>query len=59
MLEFITDREIYEKVICEQIPRAKRFLWLATSDLKDLYVDKNRGMVPFFPDFPSKSLQKK
>lgn len=47
MLEFIKDREIYEKVICEQIPEAKRFLWLATADLKDLYVDKNRKMVPF------------
>ena len=60
MLEFITDREIYEKVICEQIPRAKRFLWLATSDLKDLYVDKNRGMVPFLEvlsDLVSKNVE--
>jgi len=47
MLEFITDNQIYEKVICQQIPRAKVFLWLATSDLKDLHVDKNRKMVPF------------
>ena len=47
MLEFITDREIYEKVICELIPRTKRSLWLATADLKDLHVDKNGRMVPF------------
>jgi phosphatidylserine/phosphatidylglycerophosphate/cardiolipin synthase-like enzyme len=47
MLEFITNTQIYEKVICQQIPRAKDFLWLATSDLKDLHVDKNRKMVPF------------
>jgi phosphatidylserine/phosphatidylglycerophosphate/cardiolipin synthase-like enzyme len=47
MLEFITDREIYEKVICESIPKAKKFLWLATSHLKDLYVDKQGKMVPF------------
>jgi phosphatidylserine/phosphatidylglycerophosphate/cardiolipin synthase-like enzyme len=47
MLEFITDREIYEKVICEQIPEAKRFLWLATSDLKDLHVEKRGRMMPF------------
>jgi phosphatidylserine/phosphatidylglycerophosphate/cardiolipin synthase-like enzyme len=46
-LEFVTDIEIYEKVICERIPRAKKFLWLATSDLKDLYVDKLGKMVPF------------
>ena len=47
MLEFIKDREIYEKVICGWIPEAKRFLWLATADLKDLHVDKRGRMVPF------------
>ena len=47
MLEFITDREIYEKVIVGRAPGARRFVWLATADLKDLYVDKGRGMVPF------------
>ena len=47
MLEFIKDKEIYEKVICDQIPGAKGFVWLATADLKDLYVDKKGKMVPF------------
>ncbi len=47
MLEFIIDRDIYEKVICGRIGKARKFLWIATSDLKDLYVDKGRGMAPF------------
>jgi len=47
MLEFITDRDIYEKVICGRIGKTRKFLWIATSDLKDLHVDKGRGMVPF------------
>lgn len=47
MLQFITDTQIYEKVICQQIPMAAKFLWIATSDLKDMYVDKNGRMVPF------------
>ena len=47
MLELITDREIYAKVICGHIPKTKKFLWLATADLKDLYVDKRGKMVPF------------
>jgi len=47
MLEFITDLEIYTRVICGQIPKARQFLWLATADLKDLYVDKRGAMVPF------------
>ena len=47
MFELLTNREIYEKVICEYIPRTKMFLWLATADLKDLHVDKQGEMVPF------------
>lgn len=47
MLEFVTDRQIYEKVICDLIPSARRFLWLSTADLKDLHVDKGNKMVPF------------
>ena len=47
MLEFITDTQIYEQVICDRIPCAKRYLWLATADLKDLHVAKGRKMVPF------------
>ncbi|MDP6379718.1 MAG: phospholipase D family protein [Phycisphaerae bacterium] len=47
MLEFITDRDIYEKVIRKHVPTAERFLWLATADIKDLYVEKRRRMVPF------------
>jgi phosphatidylserine/phosphatidylglycerophosphate/cardiolipin synthase-like enzyme len=45
--QFITDRQIYERVILEAVPSAKRFLWLATSDLKDLHVKRGRRMVPF------------
>jgi len=47
MLQFVTDRQIYEKVICDLIPSARRFLWLSTADLKDLHVDKGGKMVPF------------
>ena len=47
MLEYLTDREIYECLICRHIPQARRFLWLATADLKDLHVDKHGRMVPF------------
>jgi phosphatidylserine/phosphatidylglycerophosphate/cardiolipin synthase-like enzyme len=46
-VEFIKDREIYDKVILEAIPRASRFVWLATANIKDLHVNKGRRMVPF------------
>ena len=44
---FITDRQIYEVVLREAAPSATESLWLATSDLKDLYVEQGRGMMPF------------
>jgi phosphatidylserine/phosphatidylglycerophosphate/cardiolipin synthase-like enzyme len=46
-IRFVADREIYEQVILGAIPRAKEFLWLATSDLKDLHIAKGKRMVPF------------
>ncbi len=47
MLDFVTDRMIYDRVICTAIPKARRFLWIATADIKDLHVDKSGKMVPF------------
>lgn len=46
-LRLIIDRDIYETVVLEEIPKAQRFVWLGTSDLKDLYVSKKKRMVPF------------
>jgi len=45
--EFITDRQIYERVLQERVPKALDFVWIGTSDIKDLHVDSNRRMVPF------------
>lgn len=47
MLKFVTDREIYKTVIRGLVPETKGFLWLATADIKDLYVEKGSRMVPF------------
>ena len=47
VIKVIIDRDIYEKVICGRVRRAKKFVWLATSDLKDLHVDKANRKVPF------------
>ena len=46
-MQFITDRQIYEQVIQTAVPSAKEFLWLATSDLKDLHVHQGKRMIPF------------
>ena len=44
---FLTDRQIYQQVIQEAVPSAQKFLWLGTSDLKDLHVHRGRQMIPF------------
>jgi len=47
MIEFITNRDIYEKVIQNRVSKAGKLVWIATADLKDLYVQKSGRMAPF------------
>ena len=48
MTTILFNREIYERVICGMVPQAKERLWIATADVKDMYVDTGgRDMVPF------------
>ena len=48
MTTFLSDREIYERVIRDAVPKAAQRVWIATADIKDMYVDAGgREMVPF------------
>ena len=50
MMTFLSARAIYERVIRDAVPRAARRVWIATADIKDLYVETAPGsdrMVPF------------
>ena len=52
MTQFVSDREIYERVVCGIVPQAKERLWIATADIKDMYVEPpsrsgGQEMVPF------------
>ena len=38
MIQFLSNREIYESVICGIVPQVKERLWIATADIKDMYV---------------------
>lgn len=46
---FVSDRQIYEEAVLKLVPGARKRLWIATADIKDMYVEKPRGqaMVPF------------
>jgi len=47
MLKFITSKDIYNQVVLARIPESDKFVWIATSHVKDLYVKKPGRMVPF------------
>ena len=60
MTTFLSNRSIYDSVICRIVPQVRERLWIATADIKDMYVappsrasramevrSGGRDMVPF------------
>ena len=48
MTTFLPNRDIYTSVVCGIVPQARERLWIATADIKDMYVDiGGRDKVPF------------
>lgn len=47
MTTLLLNEEIYQRVILDLVPEAKKFLWIVTADIKDLHVKKGRRFVPF------------
>jgi hypothetical protein len=57
MTTFLSNRDIYTSVVCGIVSQARERLWIATSDIKDMYVEPpsqvtearfgGRDMVPF------------
>ncbi len=45
--QIVTDRQIYERLIQDAIGMATSYIWIATADIKDMYVNKGKTMVPF------------
>lgn len=47
MLTYIQNRDHYLHITTGIIPKAKSSLWIATADIKDLYIKRNNDFVPF------------
>lgn len=47
--ELLLDGEHYARLMREVVPAARRFLWIATADLKDLFVEGGPKARPFRP----------
>lgn len=46
MIEIVGNQDIYFR-IRESIPKAKAFVWLATANIKDLYIEHKGKWIPF------------
>lgn len=44
--EYLTDAAIYRRVVQDELPSAKRLLWIGTADLKDLHVPRGKRAIP-------------
>lgn len=54
MFELLLNEKIYQQVICEHLPKAKRFIWFVTADIKDMYIDidgKYRPLIEWIANF--------
>ncbi len=38
MIRFVDDRRIFEEVFRNALPKARRFVWIATADIKDMHL---------------------
>lgn len=47
MHRLLLNREIYTDFVQPCVPQAKRFLWIVTADIKDLYISVNNRFQPF------------
>ena len=46
MHELLLNRDIYTRFLQPLLPSAKRFLWIVTADIKDMYIDVNGSFHP-------------
>lgn len=45
--EHIMDKVIYDRVVQEMVVEANSYVWIATADIKDMYVKRGHKMAPF------------
>ena len=47
MTELILNDAIYRRIIEEELPAARKFVWIITADIKDMHVIRGKRAVPF------------
>ena len=47
MYKLLLNRDIYDELIQEHVPEARRYLWIITADIKDMHVDFGNKFRPF------------
>ncbi|MDQ8201390.1 phospholipase D family protein [Pelagicoccus sp. SDUM812003] len=44
---FIANEETHQSVIVDAVNECQQFLWIATSDIKDMHIKRGRRAIPF------------
>jgi len=47
MTRILLNDDLYRDFILSAIPETKKFLWIATADIKNMHVEQGRRFVPF------------
>lgn len=46
MHQLLLNRDIFDEVMLQRLPEARRFVWIVTADIKDLHLDTGYGVEP-------------
>lgn len=46
-MPLLLDGDVYSNFLLTEVPAARKSLWIATADIKDLHIKKGRRFVPF------------
>jgi len=46
MHQLLLNRDIYTEVLRDRLPQARRYVWIVTADIKDLYIETDNGFAP-------------
>lgn len=47
MFKLLLNRSIYTEFVRDRLPRARRYVWIVTADIKDLYIELDGVYAPF------------
>lgn len=60
VMEFLSGRELYERVVLEKLANARESVWMATANVKEMYVEQNgdfRSITELFQKLSARGVE--